>query len=134
MLGRTLAAWLTAVGTGLALSPAVSADAPAVSARTSYALYCASCHGPNGEGAGGSLRPDENAPPLSHLGAKYGLPLPRARLASFVLLDTRPGGGRLCGDHLLPGAGDLRARGALERMVVKEALDHLEALQRQATK
>jgi len=131
---RTLAAGLTVVGMGLALSPAVSAEAPAAAAgRTSYALYCASCHGPNGGGAAGALRPGEHAPPLSHLGDKYGLPLPRAQLTSFILLDTRPGGGHLCGDRLLPDVPGLRARGAMERTVVAEALAHLDALQRPAT-
>lgn len=131
MLGRTLATWLTALGTGLALAPAASADTPAVSAETSYTLYCSSCHGPNGEGAEASQRPREHAPALSALAAKYGTPLPRESLAKFVLLDTRPGGGHICGDRLLPGVPGLRSRGPLERMVVAEALDHLEALQQQ---
>jgi len=134
MRGRSLVAGLTVVGMGLALSPGASAEAPsAVAGRTSYALYCASCHGPNGEGSAGALRPGEEAPPLAHLADKYGLPLPRARLTSFVLLDTRPGGGHLCGDRLLANVPGLRARGAMERTVVAEALDHLDALQRSAT-
>lgn len=130
MRARTLATWVAAVGAGLALAPAARGDAPAVSAETSYALYCSSCHGPNGEGAQASQRPRKRAPALSRLGDKYGMPLPRQRLAKFVLLDTRTGGGHICGDELLRGAPGLRSRGPLERMVVAEALQHLEALQR----
>jgi len=128
MRARILAAALAPIA--LWLAPAVRADVPGPNVDgTSYALYCASCHGPRGEGAAGALRPGEHAPPLAHLGDKYGLPLPRARLARFILLDTRPGGGHLCGDRLLPDVPGLRARGAMERMVVAEALDHLESLQ-----
>lgn|SRR5574338_454040 len=115
---------------GLALVPAAGEAGQTASQRTSYELYCASCHGPEGRGAESSLRPMENAPPLSRLGEKYGMPLPRARLASFILLDTRTGGGHLCGDHLLPSVPGLQSSGLLERVIVSEALSYLESVQR----
>lgn len=133
MRERIVAAIWAAVGLGIGMASPVQAESTETSsARLSFALYCSSCHGPHGEGAAGSLRPREHAPPLSDLGEKYGLPLPRARLAHFVLLDTRLGGGHLCGDRLLPDVPSLRTRGSVERMVVAEALAHLEALQHEA--
>ena len=105
-------------------------DPAAEGGAASYARYCASCHGPQGEGAAGAARPEANAPPLRHLAEKYGLPLPRVRLSKFIQLETRPGGGRLCGDRLLPNVPAMYARRMMERAVVAEALAHLETLQR----
>lgn len=105
-------------------------DPAAEGSAASYARYCASCHGPNGEGAAGASRPAENAPPLRHLAEKYGQPLPRVKLSSFIQLDTRTGGGRLCGDRLLPNVPAMHVRRMMERAVVAEALAHLEAMQR----
>ena len=124
--------YLLAVSAALGLAVAVAAGAEeptSVSGRTSYQLYCASCHGPNAEGAAGALRASEQAPPLSHLGDKFGLPLPRARLSKFIQLDTRMGGGRLCGDRLLPDVPAMQARSVMERAVVAEALAYVETLQ-----
>jgi hypothetical protein len=126
MRARLLAA---GAAIGVALAPAAGARDHDEPGRLSYELYCASCHGPEGGGGATSLRPHENAPPLSGLGEKYGLPLPHERLAKFVQLDTRPGGGHICGDRLLETIPGLRARGLLERVIVAEALGYLDRLQ-----
>ena len=129
MRARLLAA---SAALGLAVAPAGSAADQGASERTSYELYCASCHGPDAGGAATSLRPWEHAPALSDLGERYGLPLPHARLAKFIQLDTRPGGGHICGDRLLAGSPGLLTRSMLERMIVSEALDYLESVQQPA--
>lgn len=115
-----------------AAQPALAGEAATSNARASYLDHCASCHGAGGEGADAARRANEHAPALFDLRTKYGAPLPRARLTHFVMLDTRPGHGRLCGDRPLASVPNLHWRAPFERMVVREALAYVEVLQRTA--
>lgn len=110
----------------LAAAPPVRSDeAAAANAATSYRLYCASCHGEHGEGAPGARRPREHAPALVGLAEKYGARFPRERLVHFVMLDTRPGSGRVCGDRAFGAVPSFHGRTRAESAIVREALGYV---------
>jgi mono/diheme cytochrome c family protein len=53
--------------------------------RASYMQYCASCHGPTGDGHGPVAAVLRRPPAdLRRLGERYGTPLPRDRIAAFI--------------------------------------------------
>ncbi len=66
--------------------PAVRRDGPLIESGAGlYMQYCASCHGPTGQGNGpaaaGLRKPPSD---LTRLDERYGQPLPKERLAAFI--------------------------------------------------
>jgi mono/diheme cytochrome c family protein len=79
---RTIAALcmvVMACGIGMAGSTEIAQG------KAIYLQYCASCHGPNGEG-NGPLAPMLTTPPanLRKLSQRYGNPLPEDQIARFI--------------------------------------------------
>jgi len=100
-----------------------------------YRQYCASCHGVFADG-NGPVAPVLKTPPadLTRLGARYGMPLPRAKLIPFI--DGRDGK-RAHGTREMPVWGKVLIedqRGSTEREMMMRGsllviLDYLETLQ-----
>ena len=83
--------WLrTTVGAVVCALAAIVTTAQAgepagVAGRELYASYCASCHGTDGRGDGPeAVRRGLRTPDLTRLHERYGSPLPRDRIASFI--------------------------------------------------
>lgn len=120
-----------AVGLGAAV---VAAEPPEGRGVAEYLKYCASCHGPEGDGQG-PVAPVLVPPPsdLTRLAERYGRPLPRQELARFI-------DGRrevtAHGPRTMPVWGEQLFRDlpsptpeARRRGTILVLLDHLETLQ-----
>jgi mono/diheme cytochrome c family protein len=72
----------------LVLAAAVGAESPPEQTspgRVLFMTYCASCHGADARGNGPAAAALRTAPAdLTRLGQKYGVPLPRERLAEYI--------------------------------------------------
>jgi len=73
---------------GLLLVAAATSAAPldlAVTGRTTFVRYCASCHGVGGDGTGPAAPALITRPPdLRRLHGRYGTPLDRERIGSVI--------------------------------------------------
>jgi mono/diheme cytochrome c family protein len=104
-----------------------------------YTSYCASCHGVSAQGDGPAAETLRKPPSdLTRLGARWGSPLDKERLANFV--DGReaprahgPPGMPVWGERLYPGErAESPAREAARRGTILLILEYLETLQRPA--
>ncbi len=86
MVSRRL--WIAPVGlilAAIAAPPARAGTNGIEEGRSHYIRYCASCHGPTGDGHG-PVAPVLRDPPtdLRRLGERYGRPLPVEQVARFI--------------------------------------------------
>lgn len=125
----------------VARAPARAADPAAIEdGRVLYVRFCSSCHGLNADGRGpvaGVLQtPPAN---LRLLGARYGNPLPAAKIADFI--DGRAAVAAH-GDRDMPVWGerfnDMTAEGSQRERAVKDRLakiiGYLQSIQDQPSK
>ena len=74
-------------GLGIVACVAVASGASAAdpAGKAPFDQYCASCHGPAGDGMGPVAAEMKITPTdLRTLGTKYGMPLPKAKLIEFI--------------------------------------------------
>jgi mono/diheme cytochrome c family protein len=74
-----------AFGVATCVTVATAAGAADHAGKAPFDQYCASCHGPAGDGTG-PVAPEMKTPPtdLRKLGKKYGRPLPKPKLRELV--------------------------------------------------
>jgi mono/diheme cytochrome c family protein len=77
--------WVLVFGVTACVGIAVAARAADHAGKSPFDQYCASCHGPAGDGAG-PVAAEMKTPPtdLRKLGKKYGLPLPKPKLRELI--------------------------------------------------
>ena len=125
MRNLTRATALACVSLGVSITGwAANAGATEPDRAAPFELYCSECHSVGGRGG----RP--GIPDLAELQAKYGTPLPYARLAAFVTSDRRLGGSRICGESVFEMIPATRFGDLAERGNVRAALEFLESVQR----
>jgi len=104
-----------------------------------YTSYCASCHGVSAQGDGPAAETLRKPPrDLTRLGARWGTPLDKERLASFI--DGREGPRAhgppdmpVWGERLYPGErAESPAREAARRGTILLILEYLQTLQKPA--
>ena len=127
----SIACWLAA-----GAAAAQAGDPGGIAGRELYASYCASCHGSDGRGGGPeSAKRGLRPPDLTRLHERYGSPLPRDRIASFIdgRVDVEAHGPRempVWGERFFEGdPGPPRGVESAKRRTVDLLVEYLQSLQ-----